>query len=178
MTNRSSETKQEVFEYAWASKPELETSPREEAFSFYWSSNSLPGLEPKAKDKAFSYSWSSPDPEESMAVSNAGALQVSPGEAEVQRVEPSPGVMQNIADRVFGDGLPGFRVVGVIGWSAIAGSGAIVALADAGPSVAAQLGSIGGLWLGVSAAIWFLPRVIRKRTENHVPEGGARSVIG
>ena len=161
MTNRSSETKQEVFEYAWASKPELETSPREEAFSFYWSSNSLPSLEPKGQEKAFAYSWSTPDPEALAAVPKAPDQATSAAEAEAQPTESTSGILQRVTDRVFGEGLPGFRMVGVIGWSAIAGSGAVMALLDAGSSAGVEMGTIGGLWIGVAAAIWFLPKYLR-----------------
>ena len=161
MSSRSSNTKQEVFSYAWSSIPGVEASASEKAFAYSWSS--LPGQEAKGKEKAFSYSWSSPDsdpPLEPAQPDAAEAQNPSPAQDAAKPTEANPGVLHDIAGRFFEGGFPSFRSIGVISWSAIAGSGAIVALADAGPSVATQLGSIGGLWLGVTAAIWFLPRVI------------------
>jgi hypothetical protein len=164
MTSRNINAKEEGFSYAWSSMSSLETKASDKTFAYSWSS--LPSTEPRSKEKAFSYSWSSPapDPPETIPTKAEGPseLQGGPDQAEATEVQPRGsilGVLQGVSERILGGGLPSAQKVGVIGWSAIAGSGAIVAMVDAGPSVATQVGSIGGLWLGVSAAIWFLPKV-------------------
>jgi hypothetical protein len=166
MTSRSSDAKQEGFSYAWSSMSGPETKASEKGFAYSWSS--VPGAEPKTKEKAFSYSWSSPAPNPSQTTptmpEGPNELQGGPDQAGVTEALPLEsilGVIQGVSGRIFGGGLPSIRKVGVIGWSAVAGSGAILAMVDAGPSVATQLGSIGGLWLGISAAIWFLPKIVR-----------------
>jgi hypothetical protein len=50
----------------------------------------------------------------------------------------------------------GLRVLGLIGWSAIAGSGVMAAAMTFGTTLA-QLGAIGGLWVAVGVVIWFVP---------------------
>jgi hypothetical protein len=162
MTSRSSDAKQESFSYAWSSMSGLETKASEKGFAYSWSS--LPGAEPKTKEKAFSYSWSSPAPDPSPPIlKQADATGVASdgadpaGMSEVQSPGSSLGFLQSILGRVFGEGLLSVRNIGVIGWSAVAGSGAALAIMEAGPSIAMRLGSIGGLWLAVSAVILFLP---------------------
>lgn len=166
MTSRNGETKQDVFSYAWSSTSGLEADVKEEGFAYSWSS--LPGSEQKAKEKAFSYSWSSPVADSSPPVpKQADTAGAAPGGAnpagvsEVQSRESSLGFLQDILGGIFGGGLGSVRNLGVIGWSAVAGSGAIVAATEAGPSIAMRLGTIGGLWLAVSAAIMFLPKFLR-----------------
>ena len=163
MTSRTTDTKQEVFSLAWSTVPRIETSAHEKAFAYYWSS--LPSPEAQAKENAYSYSWSTPDPESSPAETRPdGAETQVPGPAggaETKSPESLPAALHNISNKILGESFPSFRSIGVLGWSAIAGSGAVVALADSGPTVAIQLGSIGGLWLGVTAAIWFLPKFMR-----------------
>jgi hypothetical protein len=48
------------------------------------------------------------------------------------------------------------RLAGVSGWSAVAAVGAIVLATRAGPFPGTQLGILGGVWLGISALVWFL----------------------
>jgi hypothetical protein len=45
----------------------------------------------------------------------------------------------------------------LLAWTAIAGAGAITAYLEASPSMTMQMGALGGVWLAVSAAVWFLP---------------------
>jgi hypothetical protein len=52
------------------------------------------------------------------------------------------------------------RLAGMVGWSAVAGSGAVLLVARAGQAASGQLGILAGVWLGVSAAIWFLPGML------------------
>jgi hypothetical protein len=54
------------------------------------------------------------------------------------------------------------RLAIVVGWSAIAGSGAVLLVARAGQPPSIQLGLLAGVWLGVSAAIWFLPGILSR----------------
>jgi hypothetical protein len=162
MTSRNGDTKQDAFSYAWSSTPGLEADVKEEAFAYSWSS--LPGLDPKAEEKAFSYSWSSPVsdpsppiPKQADATGAASSGADPAGVSDVQSAESSLGPLQGILGRVFEGGLGSIRNLGILGWSVVAGSGAIVAATEAGPSIAMRLGTIGGLWLAVSAAILVLP---------------------
>jgi hypothetical protein len=166
MTSRSSDTKQDAFSYAWSSTPGLEADVKEEAFAYSWSS--LPGLEPKGEEKAFSYSWSSPVSDSSPPIpKHVDTTGTAPsgadpaGVSEVRSPVSSLGFLRAIIGQTFSGGLGSIRSLGVIGWSAVAGSGAIVAATEAGPSIAMRLGTIGGLWLAVSAAILLLPKIIR-----------------
>jgi hypothetical protein len=166
MTSRTGDTKREVSPYASSSMPGLEADVKEEAFAYSWSS--LPGSEPKAVEKAFSYSWSSPVSDSSPpTLKQADATVAAPGGANpaaVSETQPPDSRLEffrAILGQTFGGGLGSIRNLGVIGWSAVAGSGAIVAVTEAGPSIAMRLGTIGGLWLAVSAAILFLPKMIR-----------------
>ena len=59
-------------------------------------------------------------------------------------------------------GNTGAKVIGVVGWSAVAGSGAVVLATRAGQFPSTQLGILAGVWLGVSAAIWFIPVVLSR----------------
>ena len=163
MTGRNNETKQESVSFTWSSIPNPEANLKEKAFAYYWSSCPR---EPTTEERGYSYSWSSPTNDPSPASSSPeGSMEARGGQdpaggAGLQPQRTAVGALQGIAGRFLGGGVPSLRSVGVIGWSAIAGSGAMVALADAGPSVGTQLGSIGGLWLGVTAAIWFMPKIL------------------
>ena len=63
----------------------------------------------------------------------------------------------------FGLDLTRVRLMGVVGWSAVAGSGAVVMVARASQSPSMQLGMLAGVWLGLAAAIWFVPAVLSRR---------------
>jgi len=52
--------------------------------------------------------------------------------------------------------------IGILGWSCVAGSGAVVLAMRAGQFPGTQLGILAGVWLGVSAAIWFIPGVLSR----------------
>ena len=173
MTGRNGETKQESVSITWSTLPSAETDVKEKVFAYYWSSATR---EPILKEEAYSYSWSTQPPESAAVEARPEGVASSPsGPAPIagkaRHSGSARGIVQVFAGRIFGGGIPSVRSIGVIGWSAVAGSGAIIALTDASPSVATQLGSIGGLWLGVTAAIWFLPKAIRSRPE------GARSAV-
>ena len=163
MTGHSNETKQESVSITWSSLPSAETNAKEKAFAYYWSSATR---EPILKEEAYSYSWSTQSPESAPVQTKPEGVAPSPGgpaptAGKARHSGSALETIQVFAGRIFSGGLPSVRSMGVIGWSAIAGSGAIIALTDASPSIATQLGSIGGLWLGIAAAIWFLPKVVR-----------------
>jgi len=52
---------------------------------------------------------------------------------------------------------PGLRLVGVLAWSAIAGTGLAGAVMKFGVAFGMQVGEIAGLWLALGAAIWLVP---------------------
>jgi len=54
------------------------------------------------------------------------------------------------------------RVAGMVGWSAVAGSGAILLASRAGQYPSTQLGILAGVWIGISAAIWFVPALLSR----------------
>ena len=49
-------------------------------------------------------------------------------------------------------------IAGIAGWSAMAAIGGFLLATRAGPFPGIQLGILGGVWFGVSALIWFLPK--------------------
>jgi len=49
-------------------------------------------------------------------------------------------------------------IAGVAGWSAMAGIGGLLLSTRAGPFPGVQLGILAGVWVGISALIWFLPK--------------------
>jgi len=49
------------------------------------------------------------------------------------------------------------RFLGILGWSGVAGIGLAEVLIKAGPFPGIQVGALGGVWLAISALIWFLP---------------------
>jgi len=133
----------------------LEGESEHEGFSYSW--NSMPRSEIRVSEKAYSYAWSSTGSDQPLQAQAEDPLTSQGGtEATSQAGAKAQGSALGALH-----GLVNIRSVGVIGWSAIAGSGAVFAIAEASPSIASQLGSIGGLWLGVSAAIWFLPKIVR-----------------
>ena len=50
------------------------------------------------------------------------------------------------------------RVPGILGWSVMVASGAVLVSTRSGPFPGMQLGVLAGAWLGISALIWFLPK--------------------
>jgi hypothetical protein len=54
------------------------------------------------------------------------------------------------------------RGVAVLGWSAVAGVGAVLMLSRAGPFPGTQLAALAGTWAGISAVLWILPSKLRK----------------
>lgn len=53
------------------------------------------------------------------------------------------------------------RVVEVLGWSAFAAAGTAELASRPGPFPGLQVGLMAGVWLAVSAAVWFLPTVAK-----------------
>jgi hypothetical protein len=52
------------------------------------------------------------------------------------------------------------RLMGMVGWSVVAASGAVLLVVRSGQSASTQLGVLAGVWFGLSAAIWFVPQVL------------------
>ena len=50
----------------------------------------------------------------------------------------------------------------MVGWSAVAGSGAVLLASRAGQYPSTQLGILAGVWIGVSVAIWFVPAFLSR----------------
>ena len=84
------------------------------------------------------------NPDSAQATSEAvqlegGTVYASPYEASSRFEAPSP------------------RFMGVLAWSAIAGSGLVGAVMKFGGAFGVQAGEIGGLWVALAAAIWLVP---------------------
>jgi len=54
------------------------------------------------------------------------------------------------------------RLAGVVAWSGMAAIGAILMVARTGPFPGLQVGILGGVWAGISAAIWFVPQILSR----------------
>jgi len=133
------------------------------------------GRKPKAE--SYAYSWFLPaDGHNGSAV----VTQLSPAELEatVEGAKTSEVAAMNARTEQwrrsgehrsrFHQPTPGIdltrvRLMGMVGWSAVAGSGAVVMLARAGQSASTELGVLAGVWFGLSAAIWFVPAILARR---------------
>jgi hypothetical protein len=58
--------------------------------------------------------------------------------------------------------VPSLRLLGIIAWSAVAGSGMMAVAMKFGSAAGMQVAEIGGLWLAVGAAIWLVPGKLLK----------------
>jgi hypothetical protein len=54
------------------------------------------------------------------------------------------------------------RLAGIVGWSGMAAIGGILLAARAGPFPGVQVGILGAAWVGISAAIWFVPQILSR----------------
>jgi len=54
------------------------------------------------------------------------------------------------------------KLAAMVGWSAVVGSGAVLMVARASQTPSTQLGILAAVWLGVSAAVWFLPGLLSR----------------
>jgi hypothetical protein len=136
--------------------------------------SSTPGRKPKAE--SYAYSWFLPadghngsaivsqvPPSELEATAEAENHEISAMEARTEQwrhsgkrqTVPHQGRTPNVTDTRA-------RVIGMLGWSAVAGSGAVVLLTRAGQFPSTQVGILAGVWLGVSAAIWFIPALLSR----------------
>ena len=131
----------------------------------------------KAKSESYAYSWFLPAPG-----SNGSLLtiQVPPREleesgkpansefkAQEARTEQwrHSGKIAHPApqSKLQGLDVAKLRVAGVAGWSALAGTGAVLLSTRGGAFPGFQLGVLGGVWIAVSAAVWFLPGILSTR---------------
>jgi len=131
----------------------------------------------KPKPESYEYSWFLPaDGHKSSAV----VSQLDPSELEAKAEgskNPEIAAMQARTEQWRRSGehrsasnragskiidLTKVRLMGTVAWSAIAGSGAVLLVARAAQFPSAQLAILAGVWLGLSAAIWFIPGILSR----------------
>jgi len=127
----------------------------------------------KPKPESYEYSWFLP------AGGNSGSVILSQGpspELEANHANEQDSelkAMEARTEKWRHSGENGHRVgpsglwqidttrlglAGITGWSAMAAIGGIMLFTRAGSFPGAQLGMLGGVWVGISALIWFVPR--------------------
>jgi hypothetical protein len=126
----------------------------------------------KPKPESYAYSWFLPaeghngsaivshevipDPEASAA--EAEDSEIVAMEARTEKWRHSG---ENVHKSVTGSwwiDLTRLRFAGIAGWSAMAAVGGLMLSTRAGPFPGLQLGILGGVWVGISVLIWFLPK--------------------
>jgi len=127
----------------------------------------------KPKPESYAYSWFLP------AEGNNGSViisQLPPPELEGTAITENPKVAamearteewRHSGERKVKSGQKylsidptRLRFAGIAGWSAIAAIGGLLLSTRAGSFPGLQLGILAGAWIGVSAAIWFVPGII------------------
>jgi hypothetical protein len=129
----------------------------------------------KAQQEEYTYSWFLPAPGSEHSVQlrdvpqdsaeteqlEQGATPEVQGHGDLVAAQAGEGrtasTEGSIFSRVKGMGVSQMRVVGLVGWSAVAAAGVAFVLSSSGPSMGLHLGALGGVWVAASAAIWFLP---------------------
>jgi len=127
----------------------------------------------KLKPDNYEYSWFLP------AGGNSGSVIVAQGPPSEHGADPAQGedselkAMQARTEKWRHSGENGhqtgaptlrhidtmrLRLAGIAGWSAMAAVGGLVLSMRAGAFPGTQLGILGGVWVGVTALIWFIPK--------------------
>jgi len=130
--------------------------------------SSTQGRKPKSEN--YAYSWFLPatgnngtamasqllpsGPE--AAPANAENSEMAAMEARTEQWRHSGETKKSVASKPWSISPVRLRLAGVSGWSAVAAVGAIVLATRAGPFPGTQLGILGGVWVGISALVWFL----------------------
>ena len=138
--------------------------------------SSPPGRKPKAE--SYAYSWFLPAdghngpvvvsqlsvPELEATVEGEKTSEISAMTARTEQWRRS-GEHHSAIHQAGASGLDltRLRLLGMVGWSAVAGSGAILLVTRAGQAASSQLGVLAGVWFGLSAAIWFVPAFLAHR---------------
>lgn len=127
----------------------------------------------KTKAESYAYSWFLPAPGTANPVNAPPAPPPEDPEMQARRAELEaeefrteqwrhPARIVSRASRAgFSFNQNVVRIGGVAGWSAVAGTGALILATRANPPPT-QLGILAVVWLGVSAAIWFLPGILSR----------------
>jgi hypothetical protein len=111
----------------------------------------------KPKQENYAYSWFLPAPGNNSHTephNHAPEVEMQHEQAHPTPVRPSARARQMDPTRV--------KMAGLIGWSAVVAVGATILLMRAGPFPAFQVSALGGVWLAVSAGIWFLPKYLMR----------------
>jgi len=128
----------------------------------------------KPKSDSYAYSWflQAPGNNGSVIAPQAPPAETTPAEApesELQAQEARTEEWRHSGNSQQGVARAGIRLdqavirlVGVAGWSAVAGAGAILLANKAGGAPPIQMGILGGVWVGVSLAIWFIPGLLSR----------------
>jgi hypothetical protein len=127
----------------------------------------------KRKSESFEYSWFLPAGGNggSVIVSQVPTLELEADPANIQDSETAAMEARTEKWRHSGEKKQRSRALiswnidsnrlglaGIAGWSAMAAVGGLLLSTRAGPFPGVQLGILGGVWVGISALIWFLPK--------------------
>jgi len=96
------------------------------------------------------------------AARKAENSEVEAMEAQTERWRHSGEKNGTPQSKSLGPNQAGVRIIGMVGWSAVAGSGAILLISRAGQFPSLQVGILAAVWLGVSTAIWFVPGILSR----------------
>jgi len=130
----------------------------------------------KAKSESYAYSWFLPAeghkgleivsqmPPSELEADTTGPenTQVAAMQARTNEWRHSGATRHQSSHKSLTLGSATLRLVGIVGWSTIAGTGAALLATRSGPFPGLQLGVLGGVWLGVSAAIWLVPGILSR----------------
>ena len=132
----------------------------------------------KQKAESYAYSWFLPAPGSNGSVIAAqmplaGQRPLAPKaesqetiamEARTEAWRHSGGVVQTkVSAKGWSVDSTKLRIGGIAGWSAVAGTGAVLLSTRAGTFPGVQLGVLAVVWLAVSAAVWYVPRFLPKK---------------
>jgi hypothetical protein len=121
----------------------------------------------KTKGDTYAFSWSMPAPND--GTNSEGTVLhsvplVEEGNSESIQEASQPVQMEDAYssyaspyEPTKGFRVPSLRILGIVAWSAVAGSGVVGAAMKFGSAFGMQVAEISGLWLAIGATIWLVP---------------------
>ena len=138
--------------------------------------------EREKKSRPYEYSWALPAPGTPW---NGVAPEGSPGhETDPGHPATETGGSERVETPEAGSRIPGhpssspgighpstfeLKLLGLVGWSATVCVGISYLVSRGGPFPGLQVGEIGGVWVVLSAVLWFLPGRLARRTPQAQP---------
>jgi hypothetical protein len=129
----------------------------------------------KQRPESYAYSWFLPadghngsaivsqlPPSELEAATSGSDPKVAAMEARTEEWRHSGVKAKQSISKPLNVDLTKFRLIGIVGWSTLAAIGAALVSTRGGPTPGLQLGILGGAWIGISLAIWFVPRILSR----------------